>query len=123
MLFVRQAPCQWRTKHAEMRAVQVRDLLLRGLPAGTLEEGRRPQNSVQNDPRAPPQNGGRRDWVVGHIIKIKYIILFFLKLSGAAASFGKGCSTGNFSTAIHIHVRPAVFAVSAYYVLNKLLLM
>ena len=101
----------------------MRDLLLRGLPEGALEEGRRPQNYVQKDPRAPPQNGGRRGWGVGHIIKIKYIILFFLKLSGAAASFGKGCSTGNFSTAIHIHVRPAVFAVSAYYVLNKLLLM
>ena len=78
MLFVRQAlQCQ-RRKHEVMLGMQVRDLLLRGLPEGALEEGRRPQNYVQKDPRAPPQNGGRRDWVVGHIIKIKiYNIIFF----------------------------------------------
>jgi hypothetical protein len=65
MLFVRQAPCQWRTKHEEIKmlGVQVRDLLLRGLPEGALEEGRRPQNYVQEDPGAPPQNGGRRERV------------------------------------------------------------
>ena len=46
-----------------------------------------------------------------------FLLIFFLKLWGAAASFGKGVPL-NFSTAIH--VRPAVSAVSAY-VLNKLL--
>ncbi len=49
--------------------------------------------------------------------KLFLLIFFFLKLWGAAASFGKGVPL-NFSTAIH--VRPAVSAVSAY-VLNKLL--
>ena len=48
-----------------MLGMQVRDLLLKGLPEGALEEGRRPQNYVQEDPGAPPQNGRRREWVVG----------------------------------------------------------
>ena len=65
MLFVRQASQCQRRKHEDMLGMQVRDLLLRGLPEGALEEGRRPQNYVQKDPRAPRQNGGRRDWVVG----------------------------------------------------------
>ncbi len=57
MLFVRQAPRQWRTKHEEMHGVQVRDVLLKGLPAGALEEEeQRAQNDVQKDPGAQTQD-------------------------------------------------------------------
>ena len=65
MLFVRQAPCPWRTKHEEMRGLQVCDLLLKGLPAGALEEEeRRAQNYVQKDPGAQTQSGVKPSFVV-----------------------------------------------------------
>ena len=65
MLFVRQASQRQLRKHEDMLWMQVRDLLLKGMPAGALEEGRRPPKHVQRDPGAPPQNGGRREWIVG----------------------------------------------------------
>ena len=57
MLFVRQAlQCQ-RRKHEVMLGMQVRDLLLKGLPVGALEEEeQRAQNDVQKDPGAQTQD-------------------------------------------------------------------
>ena len=65
MLFVRQASQRQLRKYEDMLWMQVRDLLLKGMPAGALEDGRRPQNYVQKDPGAHTQDVRRRKRVVG----------------------------------------------------------